>query len=145
MYVYVRIYVYIYVYTLTYTYIHYMCIRTYVQYVHTYTCLCVCSYTTTPQNIVVLHMLVYVCMNNKKHKCACKLMCVCCSFISIRKHSIYVQTCAFHQSMVYSFITLESKFHVNDIITSSVMYKKLAHVIYQLSFTVIFIIGLYFL
>ena len=56
--------------------------------------------------------------------------------ISLR--TIILQTSGFHQSIAHSFVTLETKFHVNDVITASVTCKKLAHVIYQLSATVIY-------
>ena len=56
--------------------------------------------------------------------------------ISLR--AIIPQTSGFHQSIAHSFVTLETKFHVNDLITVSVTCKKLAHVIYQLSATVIY-------
>ena len=56
--------------------------------------------------------------------------------ISLR--AIILQTFGFHQSIAHSFVTLETKFHVNDVITASVTCKKLAHVIYQLSATVIY-------
>ena len=35
-------------------------------------------------------------------------------------------------------ITLETNFHVNDVITAAVTCEKLVHVIYQLSSTVIY-------
>ena len=56
--------------------------------------------------------------------------------ISLR--AIILQTSGFHQSITYSFITLETNFHVNDVITAAVTCEKLAHVIYQLSSTVIY-------
>ena len=51
---------------------------------------------------------------------------------------IILQTSSFHYSIVHSFITLETNFYVNDIITASVTCKTLAHVIFQLSSTVIY-------
>ena len=42
--------------------------------------------------------------------------------ISLR--AIILQTSGFHQSIAHSFITLETKFHVNDVITASVTCKK---------------------
>ena len=51
---------------------------------------------------------------------------------------IILQTSGFHQSIAHPFVTLETKFYVNDVITASVMCKKLAHVIYQLPATVIY-------
>ena len=56
--------------------------------------------------------------------------------ISLR--AIILQTSGFHQSIAHSFVTLETKFHVNDIITAFVTCKKLAHVIYQLSAIMIY-------
>ena len=56
--------------------------------------------------------------------------------ISLR--AIILQTSGFHQSIADPFVTLETKFYVNDVITASVTCKKLAHVIYQLPATVIY-------
>ena len=56
--------------------------------------------------------------------------------ISLR--AIILQTSGFHQSIAHPFVTLEAKFHVNDVITASMTCKKLAHVIYQLPATVIY-------
>ena len=56
--------------------------------------------------------------------------------ISLR--AIILQTSGFHQSIAHPFVTLETKFLVNDVITASVTCKKLAHVIYQLSAAVIY-------
>ena len=56
--------------------------------------------------------------------------------ISLR--AIILQTFGFHQSIAHSFVTLETRFHVNDVITASMTCKKLAHVIYQLLATVIY-------
>ena len=43
--------------------------------------------------------------------------------ISLR--AIILMTSGIHQSIAHSFVTLETKFHVNDVITASVTCKSL--------------------
>ena len=43
----------------------------------------------------------------------------------ISLQAIILQISGFHQSIAHSFITLETNFHVNDIITAAMTYEKL--------------------
>ena len=56
--------------------------------------------------------------------------------ISLR--AIILQTFGSHLSIAHLFVTLETKFHVTDVITAFMTCKKLTHVIYQLLATVIY-------